>query len=162
MKLREVLVPDSKLGTKRQLLKAEGDQETGQRIVSLRPLATMFDPNVFIIDLEAEEVDHANGGQFADVSISPTSVAFSSYGQPEDDWMMLRIAIQRSDLEVKESLYRLNEGKIKTRRATRGLLSWSFKVGEITPWSEDVTPDDWEFVTSRGGTCKLVERKRAF
>ena len=46
--------------------------------------------------------------------------------------------------------------------AGTGLLTWNFKVGKITPWSNDVRPDDWEFKFSSQGKCKLVERERAF
>jgi hypothetical protein len=44
----------------------------------------------------------------------------------------------------------------------KGLLTWNFKVGKITPWSDDVRPDDWEFKFASEGLCKLVERERAF
>ena len=119
------------------------------------------DKSVFILDLVAEEVDSGNGGQFMNVSISPTSVSFANYGQPDKKWMMLRTAIQRTDLKITETLFELDESKVKNRRLAHSLMGF-VRLSEITPWSDDVTSEDWDFVMSVEGSCEIVEPKRAF
>lgn len=117
----------------------------------------------YIIDLETDEVTYSEGGQFSNVSISPVAVGFSAYYESDDSkWLMQRNVIRREDLELAQSMYGLDEGKIKSRRVGHGLLSWNFKVGKINPWSDDVRPDDWELMIESKGACEIVERKRAF